>query len=596
MTKLSDKQISNIKSVNKKLWNSLHYDENFVKELTDRFGISDFLARMLSNRSRSIEEAEIFLDPKIKFTLPDPYHLKDMDKAVARFVSAMKNSEKICIFADYDVDGATSSAILKNIFTQLNINSDIYVPDRMKEGYGPTSYAMEKIHKSGASLIITVDCGSVAFEALEEANNLGMDVIVIDHHISLETLPKAVAVINPNRLDETSSCKNLAAVGVSFLFLVALITKLKKNDYFNQKKLPIPNLIDQLDLVALGTVCDVMQLTHLNRSFVAQGLKIARNRKNIGLTALCDISSITEPLNCYHLGFILGPRINAGGRVGKSYLGASLLSTKSNIESEKIAKELDEYNQERKVIEMQMLEEALQIASSQEDDSIIFVYKEGWHPGVIGIVAGRLKEKYNKPVAVIAINDGVGKSSCRSVKGVDFGCKVIEAKQNGLLEAGGGHAMAAGFTVMEEKLNDLKIFLNEEIAQDLKNSNLHFQEFYDAELTTSSATIDLVKEISLLEPFGTGNHAPIFKFSGLYVLKADIVGVKHIKVIFAPTKTSYSYKPLHAIAFNSVGTSIGDVLLSKKSYNLSVFGKLQNNQWQGRDNIQLQLMDLEKDE
>ena len=575
-----------------KYWSSYNYDENFISTLSRTYKISDLQARILSSRISSLDEAEGFLTPKIKSMLPDPFHLLDMDKSIDRTISAIKASEKICIFADYDVDGATSSALLKNIFSQLGVDINIYVPDRIKEGYGPTEFAMEKIKEDETSLIITVDCGSVAFDALEKASELNMDVIVIDHHISLDNLPKAIGVINPNRLDETSQYKNLAAVGVAFLFAVALVSHLKKDGYFNQKNIIIPDLIQQLDLVALGTVCDVMQLTGLNRAFVAQGLKIAKARKNIGLKTLCDVADISEPVNCYHLGYILGPRINAGGRVGKSCLGASLLSTNSASEAESIAKELDTYNQERKVIEATMLEEAFKIADMQSDDNMIFVANHGWHAGVIGIVAGRLKEKYNKPVAVVAINDGIGKASCRSIKGLDFGCKIIEAKQKELLIAGGGHAMAAGFTVDEALIQKLQKFLNDEFAKDLSSSSLHLMEYYDAELTTSAATLRFMSEINDFEPFGVGNPSPVFKFSNLYVLKADIVGLKHIRVMFAPSKESYGSKPLTAIAFNAVGTQVGNDLFLQKPVNMSVFGRLKINKWQERETIQLQLSDI----
>ena len=580
------------KSVLGKYWIATSYDESVISELSRVFGISDFLSRIISSRVDSLDHAESYLDPKIKSLLPDPFHLKDMDLAVDRLVKAISLKEKICIFADYDVDGATSSALIKNILRQIRIDSDIYVPDRIAEGYGPTVEAMQKIKDSGTSLIITVDCGSVAFDALEHASKLGMDVIVVDHHISMDELPKAIAVINPNRLDETSECKNLAAVGVSFLFLVALISRLKKNNYFAKNNIALPNLMNQLDIVALGTVCDVMQLTGLNRAFVAQGLKVARARGNIGYKTLCDVAGIQEAINCYHLGFILGPRINAGGRVGKSSLGANLLSTTSTSDAMRMAEELDIYNQERKSIELAMLDEAMEKARKQENDAMLFIEGEGWHPGVIGIVAGRLKEKYNKPTAVIAVNEGVGKASCRSVRGVDFGCKIIEAKQKKLLIAGGGHSMAAGFTVKSGMMHQLRDFLNNEFRKCLSGSDIHLQEQYALDLTSSAATLDLVSEINIMEPFGNGNPTPIFRFSNVYVLKADIVASKHIRVMFAPCRDSHGSKPISAIAFNVVGGELGNVLLSRKSHNLSVFGTLKINSWQDRETVQLQLKDI----
>ena len=580
------------KSAAGKYWSPHIHDEILISDLGRSLKLSDFLARIVSNRVSSVDDAENYLNPKLKAQLPDPFHLRDMEKAIERTIAAIKADEKICIFADYDVDGATSSALLKNIFRDLGVNAAIYVPDRIEEGYGPTAGAMDKIRASGTSLLITVDCGSVAFDALERASEIGMDAIIIDHHISLDHLPKAVAVINPNRLDETSECKHLAAVGVSFLFAVALVSRLKLSGYFQEKNINPPNLLKQLDIVALGTVCDVMQLTGLNRVFVSQGLKVAKARTNLGYKTLCDVSGIEEAINCYHLGFILGPRINAGGRVGKSSLGANLLSTLSSIDATAISEELDRYNEERKVIEMSMVEEAMEMAAAQIDEPMLFITGKNWHPGVIGIVAGRLKEKYNRPVAVIAINDGIGKASCRSIKGVDFGCKIIEAKQQGLLLAGGGHSMAAGFTAEEAKLQSLRDFLNKEFCKDIAGSDLHLKEFYDVDISTSAATLELMSEINQLEPFGVGNPAPVFKFSGVYVLRADVVGAKHIRVIFAPKKESHGSKPLTAIAFNVVGSNIGEILLSRRSHQLAVFGTLKINKWQERESVQLQLRDL----
>ncbi|MBA2629067.1 MAG: single-stranded-DNA-specific exonuclease RecJ [Rickettsiaceae bacterium] len=582
------------KSISGKYWSAHSYDENFVSELQRYLGIDDFLARIISTRVSSITSAEHFLNPKIKSLLPDPFHLLDMQKAVDRITKAINDNEKLCIFADYDVDGATSAALLKNLFRALGINASIYVPDRITEGYGPSLEAMQKIKSQGTKLVITVDCGSVAFEALEFATSLGLEVIVVDHHISMDNLPNAVAVINPNRLDETSECKNLAAVGVSFLFAIALCKSLKELNFFNRNNLEPPDLMKYLDLVALGTVCDVMQLTGLNRAFVAQGLKVAKNRVNIGYRALSDFANIQEPLNCYHLGFILGPRINAGGRVGRSWLGAHLLSTISEQEALEIATELERYNEERKAIEYTVLEEAMSLAQEQINDPSLFIVGNNWHPGVIGIVAGRLKEKYNKPVAIIALNDGIGKASCRSIKGIDFGCKIIEAKQKGLVVAGGGHAMAAGFTVEEKQIHELGQFLNQKFVKDLQSTDSHLREFYDIDLSTAAATLELLAQIDKLEPFGNGNPAPVFRFSDVYVLRADIVGSKHIKVIFAPTKDSYSSKPLSAIAFNVVGTEIGEVLLSPKSHQLSILGKLKANKWQNKETVQFQLYDIIK--
>ncbi len=618
------------RSVNGKIWQQRSVNEDDVSELCRSVGISDFLARVLFPRLENLSQAIDFLSPKLKNLLPDPFHLLDMQKAVDRTIEAIINKQKICIFADYDVDGATSSSLLKNIFRDLGQEADIYVPNRIAEGYGPTPAAMQKIKDNATELLITVDCGAMAHEALKYAAQVKLDVIVIDHHISSDILPDAVAVVNPNRIDETSRYKYLAAVGVSFLFATALLSELKKQNFFTDRHCEeqlrcdeaikkngdkrkhldcfvaaeasprndasllrtIPNLMQYLDLVALGTVCDVMKLIHLNRAFVAQGLKILGQRKNLGMKTLCDVAGLNEKPNCYHLGFVLGPRINAGGRVGKSSLGASLLSTECATEANLLAQELEKHNNERKVIELIMIEEATQIALTQENDSSLFIVGKGWHPGVIGIVAGRLKEKFNKPVAVIALNNAIGKASCRSVKNVDFGSKIINAKAKDLIIAGGGHAMAAGFTVLEEKLQELQEFLNHAFKIDISNQNDIVYEEYDAELTTSSVNLPLMDELSKLEPFGQGNHEPIFKFSNLFVLKADIVGGKHIRCLLAPSKEAFGSKPLHAIAFNSVSSPIENILLNIKSYNISVIGSLKMNSWKESNTIQLQIKDL----
>lgn len=577
-------------SVSGKMWQQRAINEHELLQLSQMVGVSDFLARMLLSRIDSIDQAADFVSPKLKNLLPDPFHLLDMQKAVDRTKQAILEDHKICIFADYDVDGATSSSLLKNVFRDLRVAVDIYVPDRIAEGYGPTVYAMQKIKDQGTLLLITVDCGAMAHEALKYARQVGLDVIVIDHHMGHDTLPEAVAVVNPNRLDETSNYQYLAAVGVAFLFATALLSDLKKQNFFD--KITLPNLMQYLDLVALGTVCDVMKLVHLNRAFVAQGLKVMQQRKNLGVATLCDMAGVNERPNCYHLGFVLGPRINAGGRVGKSSLGASLLSTNCLLEANKLAQELERHNNERKVLELIMLEEANAIALAQEKDSSLFIVGKNWHPGVIGIIAGRLKEKFNKPVAVIALNDGIGKASCRSIKNIDFGSKIINAKSKELVVSGGGHAMAAGFTVLEDKLNDLQAFLNDAFAIDFNNSVIFNQEEYEIELSTTSVNLSLMNELEKLAPFGPGNPEPLFKFSNLFVLKADIVGAKHIRCLLAPCKVAFTGKALPAIAFNSIATPIADILLHTKAHNISVIGSLKMNYWNERSTIQLQIRDV----
>lgn len=582
---------SEAKSVLGNYWKRKEYDENLVSQIKQSFNVDDLTAQMVSSRVDSAEQVGKFLDPKIKDHLPDPFHLLDMDKAVSRVIAAINNKEKICIFADYDVDGATSAALLKRYFDEIHAKAGIYVPDRIAEGYGPTAGSIHTIKSSGYSLVITVDCGSLAFEALEYASEIGLDMVVLDHHIGAEILPKAIAIVNPNRLDETSEYKNLAAVGVSFLFVVALNKRLKEGDFFTHDS-KSPDVIKYLDLVALGTVCDVMTLTGLNRTFVAQGLKVAKKRANIGYKVLAEVAAIDEAINCYHLGFVLGPRINAGGRVGKSSLGANLLSTTDEEEAYNIANELEKYNQERKAIEFVVIQEALEIAKLQEGNDSIFIVGSGWHQGVIGIVAGRLKEKYNKPVAVITVSDGIAKASCRSIKGVDYGGAILEAKLKGYVSAGGGHEMAAGFTASEDKLEELKQFLSARFANSMKDSSAHITKYYEGDLTTSSVNFDLLDKIKILEPFGNGNVPPTFRFSGVFVLKADVVANNHVRFILAPTQEAYGHKALKGIAFNAVGTPIADALLSVKARKLDVLGQLKLNKWQDSESIQLQLADI----
>jgi single-stranded-DNA-specific exonuclease len=576
-------------SISNKIWLQNEYDEEYIHNLKNQLGISDFLASILSQKVTTVEEAYHFLEPKIKNLLPDPFHLLDMEKAVNRLMLAIQMKQKVCIFADYDVDGATSSALLKRVFDQIGLEADIYVPDRLEEGYGPSISGFSKIKDAGANLIITVDCGSLAHEPIKYAKECGIDVIVIDHHISSDELPDAIAVVNPNRLDETSEYRYLAAVGVSFLFVTAILAKMKEN------QISTPNLISELDLVALGTVCDVMPLIGLNRCFVSQGLKIMSKRGNVGINALSDISRLDEAPKSYHLGFVLGPRINAGGRVGKANLGARLLSSYSINEANKIASELDSYNNERKSIELSMLQEAIQIAESQQHKNLLFIAKQGWHPGVIGIIAGKIKDMYHKPVSIIGINDGICKASCRSINGFDFGAKILEAKHHGIIEIGGGHAMAAGFTATENQLPQLEKFLNDafdKIAQDSI-----FKErigYYARDISLSGVNLELAREITKLEPFGQGNLEPIFKISDLYIIKSEVIAEKHIRCLLS-SKAQYKNSQdknyfINAICFSPNEELINILLHPKPS--MEVIGSIKINVWQSRETVQIQIKDV----
>lgn len=579
----------NEQSVLGNYWNKTEFDEYIIETIRQKHGVSDFLAKLLYAQNIDLEQISYFLTPTINEALPDPFHLLDMDKAVNRVIHAINKQEHICIFGDYDVDGATSSALLKNYFCELGIEPIIYIPERLTEGYGPSVSAIKKLKSAGISLIITVDCGTSAYEALAEAKAQHIDVIVIDHHLSVEQLPDAVAIINPNRLDETSKYNYLAAVGVSFLFLVALRSALRKLNYFADKS--EPSLVKYLDLVALGTVCDVMALIGLNRAFVTKGLEIMAQHQNVGIKALGYLSEAEFSSDCYYLGFVLGPRINAGGRIGKSDLGSKLLSTKCQIEAYNIASELENYNSERKLIEKVMLEEAVTIAREQADNNVIVVANHKWHPGVIGIIASRLKDLFHKPIVVISLDDTLGRASCRSIKGIDIGSKIAEAKLKGLLITGGGHAMAAGFTIKRDLIGDLKNFLNQELALDMKNLTGHNIRNYAIDLSIASLNINTVHEIQKLAPFGNGNPEPIFKLTNIKLKYASQLSNKHVHCVLSEWENINAVKTTKAIAFNP-RTQLFDALLSTYTKPIDLIGNIKVNRWRGREEIQFAIMDL----
>lgn len=571
-------------------WSQKATCERTKLAIQQKFALSEIEAHILLARNIELEQVANYIEPKLKNLLQDPFHLKDMAEAIGRIIEAISKKQKICIYGDYDVDGATSSALFKRFFRDIGIEVDIYIPDRIEEGYGLNNEAIKYLASQNYELIITVDCGTSSLQEIDYANSLNLDVIIIDHHLSGDELPKAVAVINPNRLDETSPYRYLAAVGVSYLTIIALTSKLREADYF--KELKAPNLLNYLDIVALGTVCDVMELKDLNRCLVKQGLRIINNHQNCGLNALIEISGIDEEISCYHLGFMLGPRINAGGRVGQADLGSKLLATTCNNQAMRIATELNHFNNQRKLIEEQVIIEATAIAETQVDNNIIFAAGENWHPGVIGIAAGRLKEKYNKPVAVISIEDDLAKASCRSIKQLDFGALIIEAKNKNLLVAGGGHAMAAGFTVETNKLKDLEKFFNSKINELFKDQEILHQQYYDSKISIKAADLQLIKNFNRFAPFGVSNPEPVFAIENLYILQAKIVGSKHISCLLAADKTTVRGKALKAIAFNATDNELGKILLNQFPFKLKVIMQLKINKWNNNENPQAIIKDL----
>lgn len=554
--------------------------------MAQQHGISELLAGVLAGRGVALDQVPRFLNPTLRDYLPDPFHLKDMDRAVGRIAQAVANGEKVAVFGDYDVDGATSTALLYHYLGQLGMAIRPYIPDRLKEGYGPTEAAFEQLIGEGAQLIATVDCGTMAPAPIAMAQAQGVDVVVLDHHLSGPTLPNAYAVVNPNRYDEASPHRNLAAVGVTFLLLVALNKYLREIGYFNEQRQE-PDLLNLLSLVALGTVCDVMPLTGLNRAFVTQGLKILARRNHYGLTALSDIARLDGQPNTYHLGFLLGPRINAGGRVGAADLGVRLLTCGDDLTARDLAATLDKHNAERQAIEADVTEHALRLAEQQRNAPVIVIAGEGWHAGVIGIVAGRLKERYARPVAVIALENGIGKGSARSVMGADLGAAVHAAQTMGIITSGGGHAMAAGFTLFEERLYDFQQFLINRLEASVNAYAESRVLKLDGYLSCQSATMELLDDIARAGPFGLGNPSPRFAIKHARILHRDVLKDAHVKVVLGDEAGDAR---LSAIAFNVGDSQLGQWLLSERT--LHIAGELKRNVWQGKESAQFIIDDV----
>ena len=581
------------RSLSGKRWRTRGDDDRLALALSQRFDLPEAVGRVMAARGIALDDAAAFLNPALKDQLPDPAHLNDMDAAVERLVAAVQQGETIGVFGDYDVDGATSSALLSRFFDAVGGRTRIYIPDRLTEGYGPNAPALGKLGAEGIAVVITVDCGITAFEPLEEAAASGLDIIVVDHHVAEPRLPRALAVINPNRLDDDSAYGQLAAVGVAFLLAVAVNRGLRDAGWYEQRD--EPNLLALLDLVALGTVCDVVPLTGLNRAFVRQGLTVMARRRNLGLAALADVAGVNEALKAYHAGFVLGPRVNAGGRVGEAGLGAALLTTRDTEEARSIAKRLDDYNQERRAIEAACLEQAIDKVETEAergelDDGLIFVAAEGWHPGVIGIVASRLKDRYNRPACVVAFENGVGKGSGRSVRGVDLGVAVVAARQSGLLINGGGHPMAAGFTVERGQEAAFRTFLKERIAEHIGTEGIVAELGVDGCVQPGGASVDFIESLEQLAPFGAGNARPRFVFPAARVLKADIVGRDHVRCFIGGEDGGR----IKGIAFRAADQPLGQMLLTSGGMPMHIAGHLERDSWRGRDEAQMIIEDAAK--
>jgi single-stranded-DNA-specific exonuclease len=570
------------RSLGGRRWQARPSDDRLALALSQRFALPEVVGRVLAARGIGLDDAEAFLTPTLRDLLPDPSHLADMDKAVERLVRAVTGGETIGVFGDYDVDGATSSALLRNFLAAAGAGVRVYIPDRLAEGYGPNAPALLGLQAEGVGVVVTVDCGTTAFAPLEAAAAAGLDIIVIDHHVGEAQLPQAFAVVNPNRLDEHSPHGHLAAVGVAFLLAVALHRGLKQAGWYQTRA--APDLMQWLDLVALGTVCDVVPLIGVNRALVTQGLKVMAGRKNPGLAALADVAGIKERPDAYHLGYVMGPRVNAGGRVGEAALGTRLLSTADPLEAAEIASRLDGYNKDRQQIEAAVLLEAIEQVEGRPDDGLPLLVAAGdnWHPGVIGIVAGRLKERYGRPACVVALEGGEGKGSGRSVTGLDLGAAIIAARQAGILKAGGGHAMAAGFTVARDRLPELHHFLADRLQAQLDGELVPLLEL-DGALDAAGVSVALVETLKQLGPYGSGNPEPRFAVIAARIVKADVVGSGHVRCILAGA----GGQRLKAIAFRAADSELGHALLSSQGATFHLAGTLRADTWQGATSVQL---------
>ena len=575
-------------SLRGKNWVLKKFNEEDIIFLKENFSLDEITSKLLSIRQIKKDEINSFLNPSIKNILPNPDNLIDMEKSSKRAVEAIIKKEKIGIFGDYDVDGATSTALLGNYFSELNIDYEIYIPDRKKEGYGPSVKSFQELIDKKVKIIFTVDCGTLSFEAINFAKEKNIDVIVLDHHQSEVNLPKAFSIVNPNRLDDKSNLQYLCAAGVSFMFLVSLNRKLRNDDWFNKANVKEPDLINYLDLVSLGTVCDVVPLIGLNRAIVKQGLKIIKLKKNLGLKTLWDVCKIETNPSIYHLGYLLGPRINAGGRVGKCSHGANLLLNKDPKYSFKLASELNQYNMERQMLEKDLLKKILNETKDFSNDPVLIMSGKNWHEGVIGIVAARLKDKFNKPVILISINGNIGKASARSIVGFDIGSVIISATQERILIKGGGHKMAGGFSLKIENINILKNFVFKKFKG--INENLKNEEplFLDSIIAPSAVNLEFFNKVELLSPFGSGNPEPKFIIEDVKTINGKIVGEKHVKSVLKGEDGS----TIRSIAFNATENDLGSYLLKKNNKSFNIAGKLSLNEWKGQSNVEFIIDDI----
>jgi single-stranded-DNA-specific exonuclease len=560
--------------------------------IAQRQGVSELLARVLAGRGVDADGVAEFLDPTVRRLMPDPDTLTDMAKAASRIADAIERREQIAIFGDYDVDGATSAAVLAKFLRQAGSEPLIHIPDRIFEGYGPNSEAIRTLAAKGTRLLVTVDCGTTSLEPLATAKQLGLDVVVIDHHQADETLPITVALVNPNRLDDLSGLTYLAACGLVFMTVVAVNRELRKRGFWHVLR-PEPDLLDLVDLVALGTVADVVPLQGLNRAFVQKGLLAMRRREAVGLTALMDAARLTGPPECWHLGFLLGPRINAGGRIGRADMGVRLLLEEDPTQAGAMAAELDRLNRERQVIEQQTVAEAEAEAMAalgiEEKGAVVVAAGAGWHPGVVGLVAARLKERFGRPAFAIALEPGgIGTGSGRSITGVDLGAAVRHAVSTGLLLKGGGHAMAAGVTISPGKLGAFRAYLEETLHAAVEAARLEDALLVDGAVSATGATVDMLNDIARAGPFGAGHAEPVFVLPSHALAYVEEVGQSHVRARLRAGDGTM----INAIAFRAAGKPLGDALMASRGQTVHTAGTLSIDRWNGQERVQFRLMDM----
>ncbi len=580
------------KSIGGNVWIVVEADEKAVEAIVQRYHLPELVARVLVTRGVGLDEISVFMDPKIQTLMPNPFVMKDMEKAAKRIAEAVVKKQKVAIIGDYDVDGATSTSVLRSFLEAVGCVPEVHIPER-DEGYGPSKQAVDDFKAQGAEVLITVDCGTTAFDVLEYAAEQKMDVVVLDHHEAEVRLPKIYAVVNPKRLDEDNDypyLRYMAAVGVVFMAVVAVNRELREQNFYTQGT-PEPNLIQWLDLVALGTVCDVVPLKGLNRAYVRQGLKIMANRQNVGLTALLDKSGLSEAPTAFHLGYVLGPRINACGRVGEAHLGNKLLCCNNHYQADLLAEKLNEFNIQRKDIESYVMLAAIEtLEGSPQEYPIAFVYGHDWHQGVIGIVAGKLKERYNVPAFVMSVEADEVKGSARSIPQIDLGALVIAAKEKGIITKGGGHTMAAGFSLNEDRIEDFRKFVGEYVVEHIGGEAITPVLEVDASLDAAGATIELADCLAQLEPFGAGNAEPKLMLRQVRVSKAALVGTGHVRCVL----TSAHGSAIKAMAFRCADNDIGQALLTSKGEVFDVVGVLRKDTWMGRNNVQFIIDDIRR--